>query len=212
MADAPAQTAPRPAPAGGHAVAADDHRHGWVKILANPVVMLFATAFVGFFWFIAMQNQINTDEVFYMSIAFGQTLAQDAISVMPHFGVFSQIGDLLGGATNVKQQMCITYAYFITAIVMIFAVGVSSSLHFAHRSTPQNIPGSMSKLAFTKDGFFRACSVIVFVWDGFTDFLYGPGTITGHVLFALLTSFVSFFFLPLFIACLMSTVYLFRNK
>lgn len=194
MADMPAQAAPK--------AVSNDH-HAWITAIASPWAMLGFAAFTGIFWFIATQMTINTSEVWYLTNGYGQHLAANQVTLMPHFGLVDQFRDLFGGANTSAQQAALLYAWFQEAFTVIFSVGgVHYALQVVNKKGGATAGIAVAKQAQARNYVFNGGMIVTFAWDAYTDYVYGSGNDIARIAFTTGQGLVSFFFLPICIICL----------
>src|SRR5580765_6007479 len=100
-----------------------DH-HAWMTVVANPWVMGITGAVLGVIWIFVTQLTINTSEVFYLTVGFGEHLQSGQITLMQHFNLIDQFIAFWSGANNSAQEAALFYAWIQEIITDIFALGI----------------------------------------------------------------------------------------
>lgn len=198
--------------ADAQAAKSNDH-HAWITAVASPWWMLVFAVFTGVFWYIATQMTINTSEVWILTNGYGQHLAANQVTLMPHFSIPEQFVDLFKGGNTSAQQTALLYAWFQEAMTILFSVGgLIYALQVVQKKGNLAVSTAVDKHAHWRNMVFNIGMWAMFAWDAYTDYAYGGGNDIARIAFTTGQGLVSFFFLPICIICLRAAMVMFSGK
>lgn len=144
----------------------------------SPLPKLFVGVLLLFFFLTGTLLHIQTSEAFFLG---GQQ-----VSLSPNWGVLLQPWLLFTGQLEPRMAQAVMWGWGIEATFLICVIGYE----VAHDA----VAASSRRMA----GWFRTGTIILILFNGYTDFQYGsisPGSgFWAQLAFALITSFVVFFF------------------
>lgn len=143
---------------------------------SSPIPKLFIGLLLIFFFLVGSLLHIQTSEAFFLG---GQT-----VGLSPNWGILLQPWQLFTGQLTPRMAQAVMWGWGIEMTFLICVVGYET----AHDA----VAASSRRMA----SIFRTGTLALVVFNGWADFQYGniASGFWGQVAFALITSFVVFFF------------------